>query len=163
MNFTFIGLCGIEDPPRPEAANAVRLCKRAGIRTVMITGDHPDTALAIAKKIGITDEKGMGITEKESEGMSSAQFARLVEKCNVFARVTPNFKLKIVSTLKSKGYVVAMTGDGVNDAPALKKADIGCAMGISGTEVAKESADMILTDDNFATVVTAVGEGRGIY
>ncbi len=162
-NFQFIGLCGIEDPPRPEAAEAVKLCKKAGIRTVMITGDHPDTAFAIAKKLGITDEKGMVLTEKETENMPYAQFAKLVEKCNVFARVTPNFKLKIVSTLKSKGYVVAMTGDGVNDAPALKKADIGCAMGISGTEVAKESADMILTDDNFATVVTAVGEGRGIY
>ncbi len=162
-DFRFIGLCGIEDPPRSEAAEAGKRCKKAGIRTVMITGDHPDTAFAIAKKLGITDEKGMVLTEKETENMTSSQFGKILEKCNVFARVTPNFKLKIVSALKSKGYVVAMTGDGVNDAPALKKADIGCAMGISGTEVAKESADMILTDDNFATVVTAVGEGRGIY
>ncbi len=161
--FDFIGLCGISDPPRPEAKEAIKLCRQAGIRPIMITGDHPDTAIAIARDLGMTDKNGMVCTEKEVGDMSEREFGRLVEKCNVFARVTPNFKLRIVSALKSKGYVVAMTGDGVNDAPALKKADIGCAMGISGTEVAKESADMILTDDNFSTVVTAVKEGRGIY
>ena len=161
--FEFIGLCGISDPPRPEAKESIKLCRQAGIRTVMITGDHPDTAIAIARELGITDKSGIVCTEKDVGNMSQREFGKLVEKCNVFARVTPNFKLRIVSALKSKGYVVAMTGDGVNDAPALKKADIGCAMGISGTEVAKESADMILTDDNFATIVTAVKEGRGIY
>lgn len=161
--FRLIGLCGIYDPPRPEALESVRLCKRAGIRPIMITGDHPDTALAIARKIGIVGSDGTVVTEREVRDQTEREFIRTVEKCNVFARVTPSFKLRIVSALKSKGYVVAMTGDGVNDAPALKRADIGCAMGISGTEVAKESADMILTDDNFSTVVEAVKEGRGIY
>ncbi len=162
-SFELIGLCGISDPPREEARDSVAVCKRAGIRTIMITGDHKDTACAVARDIGIIDTNGMAMTEAEMSVLSDADFLRAVEKCNVYARVTPSFKLKIVSALKSKGYIVAMTGDGVNDAPALKKADIGCAMGISGTEVAKESADMILTDDNFATVVTAVREGRGIY
>lgn len=161
--FELIGLCGISDPPRPEAESAVKTCLEAGIRPVMITGDHPDTALAVAKKIGITDKNGIVYTEKELSGLNDREFDKAIEKCSVFARVTPSFKLKIVSAFKNKGYVVAMTGDGVNDAPALKKADIGCAMGISGTEVAKESADMILTDDNFSTVVSAVKEGRGIY
>lgn len=162
-NFRFIGLCGISDPPRPEAAEAIKVCRKAGIRPIMITGDHPETARAIAVKLGMIDKNGIVCTEKEIGDMRDREFARLVENCSVFARVTPNFKLRIVQALKSKGYVVAMTGDGVNDAPALKRADIGCAMGISGTEVAKESADMILTDDNFSTVVTAVKEGRGIY
>ncbi len=161
--FEFIGLCGITDPPRPEVYDAVKLCRGAGIRTVMITGDHPDTAIAIAKELGIADKDNTVYTESQLASVNQREFAKIVEKCNVFARVTPSFKLKIVNTLRSKGYVVAMTGDGVNDAPALKKADIGCAMGISGTEVAKESADMILTDDNFSTIVTAVKEGRGIY
>ncbi len=162
-NFDFIGLCGISDPPRPEAKKSVEICKKAGIRTIMITGDHPDTARAVAIQIGMIGKNDIVYTEKEIGNLPDRQFIKAVEKCNVFARVTPNFKLRIVSALKSKGYTVAMTGDGVNDAPALKKADIGCAMGISGTEVAKESADMILTDDNFSTVVTAVKEGRGIY
>ena len=162
-SFEFIGLCGIEDPPRPEARGSVSVCKKAGVRVIMITGDHPDTALAVAVKLGITDKKGMVMTEREASELTESEFLRAIEKCNVFARVTPSFKLRVVSALKAKGYVVAMTGDGVNDAPALKKADIGCAMGISGTEVAKESADMILTDDNFSTVVSAVREGRGIY
>ena len=161
--FGLIGLCGICDPPRPETADAVRMCKRAGIRPIMITGDHPDTARAIAVKIGMIPSDGRVYTESEVGALNEREFQRVVEECSVFARVTPSFKLRIVSALKSKGYVVAMTGDGVNDAPALKKADIGCAMGISGTEVAKESADMILTDDNFSTVVAAVKEGRGIY
>lgn len=161
--FEFIGLCGICDPPRAEAAEAVRICKKAGIRPIMITGDHPDTAYAIALKIGMISKGGRVCTESEAALLSDREFQSLVEGCSVFARVTPSFKLRIVSALKAKGYVVAMTGDGVNDAPALKKADIGCAMGISGTEVAKESADMILTDDNFSTVVAAVKEGRGIY
>ncbi len=161
--FEFIGLCGISDPPRPEAAESVLICKRAGIRTVMITGDHPDTARAIADELGMLDKDKTVYTEAQLSTLKPKEFQKIIEKCNVFARVTPSFKLKIVSAFKSKGYVVAMTGDGVNDAPALKKSDIGCAMGISGTEVAKESADMILTDDNFATIVTAVKEGRGIY
>lgn len=161
--FELIGLCGICDPPREEAAESVRMCKKAGIRPIMITGDHPDTARAVAVKIGMINKDGLVCTESEASALSEREFQKTVEKCSVFARVTPSFKLRIVSALKAKGYVVAMTGDGVNDAPALKKADIGCAMGISGTEVAKESADMILTDDNFSTVVTAVKEGRGIY
>lgn len=163
LSYDFIGLCGISDPPRPEAENAVKICKTAGIRPIMITGDHPETARAVAVKIGMTQKDSPVFTERELSKLSERDFLKTVEKCNVFARVTPNFKLRIVSALKSKGYVVAMTGDGVNDAPALKKADIGCAMGICGTEVAKESADMILTDDNFSTVVEAVREGRGIY
>ncbi len=161
--FRLIGLCGITDPPRPEAKEAVALCRRAGVRPIMITGDHPETARAIAIELGIIKKGEPVYTEKEISSQSEREFLKTVESCNVFARVTPGFKLRIVSALKSKGYVVAMTGDGVNDAPALKKADIGCAMGISGTEVAKESADMILTDDNFSTVVEAVKEGRGIY
>ncbi len=162
-SFNLLGLCGIYDPPRPEAREAVAVCKRAGIRTVMITGDHPETARAVAVKLGMTDTDGLVYTEKELSSLNDREFAKAVSRCNVFARVTPSFKLKVVSVLKASGQVVAMTGDGVNDAPALKRADIGCAMGISGTEVAKESADMILTDDNFSTIVSAVREGRGIY
>lgn len=161
--FTFYGLCGISDPPRPEVKTAVALCKKAGIRPVMITGDHPQTARAIAVETGIVPPGGTVYTESELNAMDRRGFSRAMKECSVFARVTPRCKLRIVEALKKAGNVVAMTGDGVNDAPALKKADIGCAMGISGTEVAKESADMVLTDDNFATVVEAVREGRGIY
>ncbi len=161
--FNLLGLCGICDPPREEAAESVSICKKAGIRPIMITGDHKDTARAVAVKIGMIPKDGKVCTESEIGHLNDREFLKEVESCSVFARVTPSFKLRIVSALKSKGYVVAMTGDGVNDAPALKRADIGCAMGISGTEVAKESADMILTDDNFQTVVSAVKEGRGIY
>ena len=159
----FLGLCGISDPIRPEAREAVALCKKAGIRTVMLTGDHKGTARAVAIKLGMISKNDTVYCESELSSLSDRELAKKAEKCNVFARVTPAFKLRIVNALRSRGYVVAMTGDGVNDAPALKRADIGCAMGISGTEVAKESADMILTDDNFATVVSAVREGRGIY
>ncbi|MBO4452637.1 MAG: HAD-IC family P-type ATPase [Clostridia bacterium] len=163
QKYTFYGLCGISDPPRPEAAEAVKTCRKAGIRTVMLTGDHPATALAVATELGISPPGGRVCTGSEISAMDEREFRRAVKECSVFARVAPAHKLRVVTALKALGNVVAMTGDGVNDAPALKKADIGCAMGISGTEVAKESADMVLTDDNFATVVSAVREGRGIY
>ncbi len=163
LTYRPVGICGITDPPRPEAAGAVKICRNAGIRTVMITGDHPHTARAIARSVGIAEEGGMVLTEKEVAAADPRQMQKLVKKCSVFARVTPESKLKIVKAFQKNGCTVAMTGDGVNDAPALKRADIGCAMGKSGTEVAKEAADMILTDDNFATVVSAVREGRGVY
>lgn len=161
--FSFIGLCGISDPPRPEARAAVEECRRAGIRVMMLTGDHPATAGAIAREVGIIRPGERVLTESETAEMSVRDFDRAVKECNVFARVTPRFKLRVVESLSRSGKTVAMTGDGVNDAPALKRADIGAAMGISGTEAAKEAADMILTDDNFATVVSAVREGRGIF
>ena len=161
--FEYFGLCGISDPPRPEAKAAVETCRKAGIRTVMITGDHPDTAREIAVQTGIIRPGGAVMTESQLNALDRRGFSRAVNECCVFARVTPKCKLKIVEALKAGGKVVAMTGDGVNDAPALKKADIGCAMGRGGTEVAKESADMVLADDNFATVVEAVRQGRGIF
>ncbi len=162
-SFRPIGVCGMSDPPRPEVKDAIRVCVRAGIRPIMITGDHPDTALAIAREIGLAGENASVATEKDISGASERALIRLVKKTNVFARVTPESKLRIVGALQKSGAVVAMTGDGINDAPALKKADIGCAMGKSGTEVAKEASDLILTDDNFATIVTAVHEGRGVF
>jgi len=156
------GLWGMLDPPREESIQAVKEAREAGIRPVMITGDHAATALAIAKEVGIVDD-GKVVTGQEIDEMEKPELARAALEQGVFARVTPAHKLKILESLKEQGQVVAMTGDGVNDAPALKGADIGVAMGIAGTEVAKEAADMILTDDNFATIVKAVEEGRVIY
>ncbi len=159
----FLGLAGMMDPPRPEAAHAVAVCRSVGIRPVMITGDHALTALAVAREIGIWREGEEVMTGEELSRLTEAQFAERVAKVSVYARVSPMDKLTIVKAWKARGEVVAMTGDGVNDAPALKHADIGVAMGISGTEVAKEAADMVLTDDNFATIVTAIEQGRWIY
>ncbi|MGE5508866.1 MAG: cation-translocating P-type ATPase [Chitinophagales bacterium] len=162
-DLTFIGLVGMIDPPRPEAAEAVREAQAAGIRTIMITGDHKATATAIAEQLGIKRPGDLALSGAELEEMSDAELAEAAERTAVFARVSPEHKLRIVEALRAKGHVVAMTGDGVNDAPALKRADLGAAMGITGTDVAKEAADLVITDDNFATVVSAVREGRTIY
>ncbi len=159
---TFLGLVGMIDPPRPEAKAAIKTCEDAGIRVVMITGDHPVTAKAVADELGIL-KTGRVVTGTELEEIDDTALAREVEKIAVYARVSPAHKLRVVEALQKNGHVVAMTGDGVNDAPALKKADIGVAMGITGTDVAKEAAAMTLTDDNFASIVSAVEEGRGIF
>ncbi len=160
---TFMGLVGMIDPPRPEARDAVAICRRAGIKVVMITGDHVVTASAIAKDLGILVEGDRAITGAELDAMSDDELDAVVANISVYARVSPENKIRIVKAWQRKDQVVSMTGDGVNDAPALKAADIGCAMGITGTDVAKGASDMTLTDDNFATIVDAVEEGRGIY
>jgi Ca2+-transporting ATPase len=158
----FLGLLGMIDPPRPEVKAAIQICEQAGIKPVMITGDHPLTAQAVARELGLLKE-GRVVSGAELEAMSQAELERQVEEIEVYARVSPEHKLRVVKALQKKGHIVAMTGDGVNDAPALKKADIGIAMGITGTGVTKEAAAMTLTDDNFASIVAAVEEGRGIF
>jgi Ca2+-transporting ATPase len=160
QGLTLLALVGIVDPPRKEAGDAIAHCKEAGIRARMITGDHATTAAAIAAQLGI---EGRALTGTEFAALSDDELDAQLDEIGVVARVAPEDKVRLVERLKAKGHVVAMTGDGVNDAPALKRADIGVAMGITGTEVTKEAGDMILTDDNFATIVTAVEGGRGIY
>ena len=161
-DMTFLGLIGMIDPPRAEAKEAIRVCEEAGIKPVMITGDHPVTAQAIARELGLL-KGGRVVTGAELEALPDDAFDREVETIEVYARVSPAHKLRVVTALQKKGHIVAMTGDGVNDAPALKKADIGIAMGITGTDVTKEAAAMTLTNDNFASIVAAVEEGRGIF
>jgi len=160
---TFLGLAGMIDPPRPEAKRSIAICEQAGIRPVMITGDHPLTAQAVARELGLLRNGGQVVTGAELEAMSDKQLFDAVENISVYARVSPAHKLRVVTAWQSRGQIVAMTGDGVNDAPALKKADIGIAMGITGTDVSKEAAAMTLTDDNFASIVAAVEEGRGVF
>ena len=160
---TFVGIQAMIDPPREEAVEAARICMEAGVKTVMITGDHKLTAVAVAREVGMYREGDLVLTGRELDAMGDEELREVVDRVSVYARVTPEHKLRIVEALKSKGHIVAMTGDGVNDAPALKRADIGIAMGITGTDVSKEAADMILADDNFATIVSAVRGGREIY
>ncbi len=168
-DLSFLGLQGMIDPPRAEAVKAVNTCQRAGIKVKMITGDHPATAAAIAGQIGLYEDRGKGdravkvLTGKDLANVSDKDLVRVAEDTNVFARTTPEEKIRLVRALQARGHVVAMTGDGVNDAPALKQADIGVAMGITGTDVAKEAADMVLTDDNFSSITAAVEEGRGVF
>jgi P-type Ca2+ transporter type 2C len=162
QEMTFLGLLGMIDPPRPEAKSAIKTCEDAGIKVVMITGDHPLTAQAVARELSLL-KIGRVVTGAELDAMSDEVFEREVEKIEVYARVSPSHKLRVVTALQKNGHIVAMTGDGVNDAPALKKADIGVAMGITGTDVTKEASAMTLTDDNFASIVAAVEEGRGIF
>ncbi len=162
-NLTFVGFVAMIDPPREEVKAAILECKTAGIKTVMITGDHKNTAVAIAKSLGFFTEKSIAMTGEELDKISDEKLNEIIENTPVYARVSPEHKLRIVKTWRKKGHVAAMTGDGVNDAPAVKEADIGVAMGITGTDVTKEVSDMVVTDDNFASIVAAVEEGRGIY
>ncbi len=162
-DYILLGLVAMQDPPREESAEAVRKCKTAGIRPIMITGDHLVTASAIARKIGILDDNGRAVEGIEIENLSDEELDEFVSDVSVYARVSPEHKIRIVSAWQRKGYIVSMTGDGVNDAPALKQADIGVAMGITGSEVAKDAASMVLTDDNFATIVKAIENGRNLY
>ncbi len=163
---TLVGVVGMKDPARPSVKDAIEAARKAGVRTVMCTGDHKDTAVAIAKEVGLIDENEKNprvLTEIDLKELSKEEFLQVVKEVNVFARLTPHMKLKIAETLQGQGNIVAMTGDGVNDAPALKKADIGIAMGITGTDVAREASDMVLTDDNFASIVDAIREGRVVF
>ena len=163
QKFVWLGVIGMIDPPRPESVESVRLVQRAGVRVIMITGDHPITAVAIARELGIIEQDEHAVTGTELANLSDAALRETVLVASVYARVAPEHKLRIVQALKANGDIVAMTGDGVNDAPALKAADIGVAMGRTGTDVAKNAADMILTDDNFASIVAAIEEGRAIF
>ncbi len=162
-NLTFIGMVGMKDPPRPEAAQAVQIFREAGVSTVMITGDHVDTACAIGRQLGIVERSDQCMTGEELEHIDTHELSDRLEEVRVFARVSPAQKVQIVRGFREKGHIVAMTGDGVNDAPSLKTADIGIAMGVTGTDVAKQASDMILTDDNFATIEKAIEEGRSVY
>ncbi len=162
QDMTFLGLAGMIDPPRPEARAAIQTCADAGIRVIMITGDHPLTAQAVGQELGLLQAGGI-VTGLELEAMDETALEAHIETIDIFARVAPEHKLRVVAALQKKGHIVAMTGDGVNDAPALKKADIGVAMGITGTDVAKDAAAMTLLDDNFSSIVAAVAEGRGIF
>jgi len=162
-DMVFIGLVGMIDPPREEVKEALKLCKQAKIKSVMITGDHESTAVAVAKELGMLTQSNIALSGSELDKLSDEELDEMVEEVALYARVSPTHKMKVVEALQRKGHVTAMTGDGINDAPALKQADIGVAMGITGTEVSKEAADMVLTDDNFASIVAAVREGRGIF
>ena len=162
FDFEYLGLVGVHDPVRPDAADAVMACHRAGIRIVMITGDYPGTALSIARDVGIDTTAG-AITGPELTAMDDEELARRVRTVNVFARMIPDQKLQLIHALKANGEVVGMTGDGVNDAPALRAADIGIAMGARGTDVAREAADLVVTDDDFSSIARGVRQGRGIF
>jgi P-type Ca2+ transporter type 2C len=158
-----VGLVGMIDPPRAEVKDSILKAKRAGVKTLMITGDHKNTAFAIASQLGIAEKIEQTITGQEIDELTDLEFAAQIDNYSVFARVSPEHKVKIVRALKSQGNIVSMTGDGVNDAPSFNTADIGVAMGITGTDVAKGASDMILTDDNFSTIVSAIEQGRNIY
>lgn len=162
-NLTFVGFAGIIDPPRPEAIKAITSCKKAGLKTIMITGDHPSTAFAIAKTLGIAKNEKQVLSGNDLNKLTDSELSKIIKHYSVFARVTPEHKLKIVKALKSNGNIVAMTGDGVNDAPSIKTANIGACMGITGTDVTKEVSDIIISDDNFSSLVVAIKEGRTIY